>query len=150
MPPSFRPARVPDEVLEAFRAVGPTIDEFAVQNGLLIDRYRKAKAAWELRFARRIGGESTITVSYREATGHALDVSAIWWLDDPVSRMRRFRSQKIGVYIRRDPPARLRELLESALEQVDAWTTDDLGRRFGPFPQTPGGADVSGQKLPVR
>ncbi len=126
-------ARVPDAIVEAFRAVAPAVEAFAQENDLLIERYRRGKAAWELRFARRQGGEAALTISYREATGHVLDVTALWWLDDFQSRMRRFRSEKIGVYDRRDPPDALRQRLNEGLRRIDSWSVADLGPAYGPF-----------------
>jgi hypothetical protein len=122
--------------------VAPAIEAFAQEQGLLIERYRRGKPAWELRFARRLGGEGTIAISYRERTGHVLDVSAIWWLDDPAAQTRRLRSEKIGVYDRRAVPAALAQQLKNALTIVDRWTLEDLGPPHGPFkpaPQEPAG-----------
>ncbi len=96
---------IPTQIVDAFRAVAPAIEAFARQHDLLIDRYRRGKPSWELRFARRIGGEAVLTISYRERTGHVLDVSVTWWLDDRATRTRRLRSDKIGVYDRRAPSA---------------------------------------------
>ena len=122
--------------------MAPAIEAFAQEQGLLIERYRRGKPAWELRFARRLGGEATIAISYRERTGHVLDVSAIWWLDDPAAQTRRLRSEKIGVYDRRAVPAALAQQLKNALTIVDRWTLEDLGPPHGPFrpaPQEPAG-----------
>jgi len=122
--------------------VAPAIEAFAQEQGLLIERYRRGKPAWELRFARRLGGEATIAISYRERTGHVLDVSAIWWLDDPAAQTRRLRSEKIAVYDRRAVPAALAQQLKNALTIVDRWTLEDLGPPHGPFrpaPQEPAG-----------
>lgn len=132
-PNLHRPARVPDEILEAFRLVAPVVEAFARERGLLIDRYRQAKAAWELRFARAQGGEAAIVVSYRERTGHVLDVSALWWIDDFEARTRRLRSEKVAVFDRRADPSLLRRQLEDALARVDAWTLKDLGPAHGPY-----------------
>lgn len=114
--------------------MAPAIETFARQNDLLIDRYRRGKPSWELRFARRIGGEAVLTISYRERTGHVLDVSVTWWLDDRAARTRRLRSEKIGVYDRRAPSAALVQQLETGLATVDPWTLSDLGPPRGPFP----------------
>ncbi len=126
-------SRIPDEIIDAFRVVAPTLEAFARENDLFIDRYRRGKAAWELRFARQQGGESALVVSYRERTGHVLDVSAIWWLDDFASRTRRLRSEKIGVYYRREPAGNLGRQLTEGLRRIDAWTAADLGQPFGPY-----------------
>ena len=53
MTPPTRLTPVPAEIVDAFRAVAPTLEEFARQHDLLIERYRRGKPAWELRFARR-------------------------------------------------------------------------------------------------
>jgi hypothetical protein len=120
--------------VDAFRAIAPTVESFARDHELLIERYRRGKAAWELRFERQLGGEAVITISYRERTGHVLDVSATWWIDDRERRTRRLHSEKIAVYDRRAGPAVLRAQVEQALTAVDQWTTDDLGPPRGPFP----------------
>jgi hypothetical protein len=124
---------VPDEIIEAFRAVAPTIEDFARQHGLLIDRYRRGKSAWELRFARTIGGEAALVLTYRERTGHVLDLSALWWIDDFEARTRRLRSEKIAIYDRRAGVGVLRQQLEAALARVDAWALTDLGAPHGPY-----------------
>jgi hypothetical protein len=129
-----RQAPIPTQIVDAFRAVAPAIEGFAREHDLLIDRYRRGKPGWELRFARRIGGEALLTISYRERTGHVLDVSATWWLDDPAAQTRRLRSEKIGVYDRRAPSLGLVELLVAGLGIVDQWTLSDLGPPHGPFP----------------
>ena len=142
MTPSTRLSPIPAEIVDAFRVVAPAIEAFAQEQGLLIERYRRGKPAWELRFARRLGGEATIAISYRERTGHVLDVSAIWWLDDPAAQTRRLRSEKIAVYDRRAVPAALAQQLKNALTIVDRWTLEDLGPPHGPFrpaPQEPAG-----------
>jgi hypothetical protein len=131
--PSARLSPVPTEIVDAFRAVAPAIEGFAREHDLLIDRYRRAKPAWELRFARQVGGRAVLTISYRERTGHVLDVSAIWWVDDRLDQTRRLRSEKIGVYDRRAAPAVLVQQLETALATVDRWTVSDLGPPHGPF-----------------
>ena len=130
--PSRLPA-VPDEIIEAFRSVAPTVEAFARENDLLIERYRRGKGAWELHLERQSRGQASLTLSYRERTGHVLDLSAVWWVDDRLTRTRRLRADKIGVYDRRDAPKALRQLLESALARVDSWTEADLGPPRGPF-----------------
>lgn len=120
--------------MDAFRAIAPTVEAFARDHDLLIERYRRGKAAWELRFGRQLGGEAVITISYRERTGHVLDISATWWIDDLERRTRRLRSEKVAIYDRRAGPAVLRGQLEQALTAVDDWTIDDLGPPRGPFP----------------
>ena len=113
--------------------MAPAIEGFAREHDLLIDRYRSAKPAWELRFARRLGGQAVLIISYRERTGHVLDVSAIWWVDDRATQTRRLRSEKIGVYDRRAAAATLRQLLETGLATIDTWTVSNLGVAHGPF-----------------
>ncbi len=134
MAPPARLSPIPAEIVDAFRAVAPAIEAFAREHDLLIERYRRAKPAWELRFARRLGGQSVITISYRERTGHVLDVTATWWVDDRDTRTRRLRSDKIGVYDRRAAATALTHLLQTALATVDGWTLSDLGPPHGPFP----------------
>lgn len=133
MRPPNRDVRVPDEIVEAFRAVAPGVEAFARDHDLLIERYRRGKSAWELRFARRRGGEAALTISYREKTGHVLDVTAVWWLDDFERRTRRVRTEKIGAYYRREDPDGLRRFLAEGLRRIEAWTLDDLGPAYGPF-----------------
>jgi len=132
--PPARLSPIPTEIVDAFRAVAPAIEAFAREHDLLIDRYRRAKSAWELRFGRRLGGQAVLTISYRERTGHVLDVSATWWLDDRPTRTRRLRSAKIGVYDRRAAAAARVQWLQTALATVDRWTVSDLGPPRGPFP----------------
>ncbi len=134
MAPPARLSPIPTEIVDAFRAVAPAIEAFAREHDLLINRYRRAKPAWELRFARRLGGEAVLTISYRERAGHVLDVIATWWLDDPATKTRRLRSAKIGVFDRRAAPTALTALLQAALATVDRWTLEDLGPPHGPFP----------------
>ena len=134
MAPSARPVPVPPEIIDAFREVAPTVERFARDHELLIERYRRGKSAWELRFAREVGGEAVVTLSYRERTGHVLDLSVTWWLDESDNRTRRLRSEKVAVYDRRAGAAVLRDQLAEALRRVDAWTIDDLGPPRGPFP----------------
>jgi hypothetical protein len=136
-----RQAPIPTQIVDAFRAVAPAIEGFARENDLLIDRYRRGKPGWELRFARRMGGEAVLTISYRERTGHVLDVSVTWWLDDRAAQTRRLRSEKIGVYDRRAPSVALVELLDAGLGMVDQWTLSDLGPPRGPFPSADPGVE---------
>jgi len=145
---SARLASIPTEIVDAFRAVAPAIEEFAREHGLLIERYRRGKSAWELRFARRAGGEAVLTISYRERTGHVLDVSATWWVDDPDQQTRRLRSEKVAAFDRREPPAALRRQLEAGLTLIDRWTTADLGPPHGPF--KPSAAAPPSPPLPLR
>lgn len=128
-----RPARVPEEIIEAFRMVAPVVEAFARDHGVLIDRYRQGKAAWEIRFARAAGGEAALVLSYRERTGHVLDLSAIWWIDDFRAKTRRLRSEKVAVYDRRAGAGVLREQLEAALRRIDGWGIADLGPPRGPY-----------------
>ena len=134
MAPLARLSPIPTEIVDAFRVVAPAIEAFARENDLLIDRYRQAKPTWELRFARRLGGQAVLTISYRERTGHVLDVSATWWLDDRAAQTRRLRSEKIGVYDRRAASSVLVQQLAAGLATVDRWTLSDLGPPRGPFP----------------
>lgn len=136
MAPLTRLSPIPTQIVDAFRAVAPAIEAFAREHDLLIDRYRRGKPGWELRFARRVGGEAVLTVSYRERTGHVLDVSVTWWLDERATQTRRLRSEKIGVYDRRAPSAALVQQLDAGLATVDRWTLSDLGPPRGPFPAT--------------
>ena len=133
MAPQARLSPIPTQIVDAFRAVAPAIETFAREHDLLIDRYRRGKPSWELRFARRLGGQAVLTISYRERTGHVLDVSATWWLDDHAAQTRRLRSEKIGVYDRRAPSVALVQLLDAGLGMVDQWTLSDLGPPRGPF-----------------
>jgi hypothetical protein len=135
--PSTRLSPIPAEIVDAFRTVAPAIEAFAQEQGLLIERYRRGKPAWELRFARQLGGEAVIAISYRERTGHVLDVNGVWWVDDPATQTRRLRSEKIGVYDRRAVPAALAQQLKNALTIVDRWTLEDLGPPHGPFKPAP-------------
>jgi hypothetical protein len=145
MTPPTRLSPIPAEIVDAFREVAPALEAFAQDHGLLIERYRHGKPAWELRFARRLGGEAVIAISYRERTGHVLDISAVWWLDDPATTTRRLRSEKVAVYDRRASPATLAQQLDQALTIVDRWTLDDLGAPHGPFkpaPEEPAGREL--------
>jgi hypothetical protein len=146
--PLSRLSPIPTQIVDAFRAVAPAIEAFAREHDLLIDRYRRGKPSWELRFARRVGGQAVLTISYRERTGHVLDVSATWWLDDRAAQTRRLRSEKIGVYDRRAPSTALVQQLEAGLAMVDRWTLADLGRPRGPFP--PASDEPAGVGLPLR
>jgi hypothetical protein len=132
--PLTRLSPIPTQIVDAFRVVAPAVETFAREHDLLIERYRRGKPSWELRFARRLGGEAVLTISYRERTGHVLDVSATWWLDDRAAQTRRLRSEKIGVYDRRAPSSALVQQLETGLTTVDRWTLTDLGPPRGPFP----------------
>ncbi len=120
-------------IYAAFREVAPTIEAFARMHELPIERYRRDAANWTLRFARGVGGEASIVLSYREATGHAFDITALWWIDDYTARTRRLKSAKVGIYLRRDPPETLTGLLESALRVIAGWRVDDLGPPIGPY-----------------
>jgi hypothetical protein len=146
--PLSRLSPIPTQIVDAFRAVAPAIEAFAREHDLLIDRYRRGKPSWELRFARRVGGQAVLTISYRERTGHVLDVSATWWLDDRAAQTRRLRSEKIGVYDRRAPSTALVQQLQAGLAMVDRWTLADLGRPRGPFP--PASDEPAGVGLPLR
>ena len=148
MTPPTRLSPIPTEIVDAFRAVAPAIEALAQEQGLLIERYRRGKPAWELRFARRLGGEAVIAITYRERTGHVLDVSAVWWVDDPATQSRRLRSEKIAVYDRRAAPAALGQQLGMALAIVDGWTLDDLGPPHGPFKPAP--EELAGRELRQR
>jgi hypothetical protein len=148
MTSSTRLSPIPAEIVDAFRAAAPAVEAFAQERGLLIERYRRGKPAWELRFARRLGGEAVIAISYRERTGHVLDISAVWWLDDPAAQTRRLRSEKIAVYDRRAAPAVLAQQLGEALATVDCWTLDDLGPPRGPF--KPASEEPAGRALRQR
>jgi len=132
--PHARLSPIPTQIVDAFRAVAPAVEAFAREHDLLIDRYRRGKPSWELRFGRQVGGQAVLTISYRERTGHVLDVSATWWVDDRATQTRRLRSEKIGVYDRRAPSATLAQLLAAGLDMVDHWTLADLGPPRGPFP----------------
>ena len=136
MAPPARLSPLPTEIVDAFRVVAPAIEAIAREHDLLIDRYRRAKPTWELGFSRRLGGRAVLTISYRERTGHVLDVSATWWLDDRATKTRRLRSEKIGVFDRRAPSADLVQQLAAGLATVDRWTLSDLGPPRGPFPAT--------------
>jgi hypothetical protein len=124
---------VDEHVLELFREVAPTVETFAREHDLRIDRYRKGKSAWELRFARQRGGEAAIVLSSREPTGHMVDVTAVWWIDDFAAQTRRVRTEKIGAHYRRDGGPALEQLLEAAFRRIQGWTDADLGQPYGPF-----------------
>ena len=136
MAPPTRLSPIPTQIVDAFRSVAPAIEAFAREHDLVIDRYRRGKPCWELRFRRRLGGEAVLTISYRERTGHVLDVSATWWVDDRATQTRRLRSDKVGVYDRRAPADTLVQQLDAGLAMVDQWTLSDLGPPRGPFPAT--------------
>ena len=128
---------LPAEVRGHFLSIAPLVERFASDKGLRIDRYQKNKPAWELRYARQDGAIGSITLSAREPSWHALDVVAVFWLDDWPTRSRRLRSEKVGVYFWRDPPEQLLEKLEGALARLDSWSLDDLGKAYGPFKDWP-------------
>lgn len=124
---------VDDKVLEAFRPIALPVEAFVRRHDVRVDRYPKGKSAWELRFARGQGGEAAIVLSYREPTGHVLDVSAVWWLDDFAARTRRVHSEKVGAHYRRDGDPALERLLEDAFARIGRWTDADLGPARGPY-----------------
>lgn len=124
---------VGDKVLEAFRRIALPVEAFARRHDVRLDRYPKGKPAWELRFARGQGGEAAIVLSYREPTGHVLDVSAVWWLDDFDARTRRVHSEKIGAHYGRDGDPALERLLEDAFTRIAGWKNADLGPARGPY-----------------
>ena len=125
---------IPEEIIDAFRAIAPTIESFARDQDLSIERYRRGKAAWELSLEPPRGGRASLTISYRERTGHLVDVSAVWWVDDPESRTRRLHADKIGAWERRASSQALRAMLEDGLRRIKAWTENDLGPPRGPYP----------------
>jgi hypothetical protein len=120
-------------IYAAFRDIAPAVEAFARTHGLLIERYRRESATWSLRFTRHLGGEAAIVVAYREATGHAFDITALWWIDDYEARTRRLKSSKVGVYLRHDPPAALTALLDQALALIASWGEEALGEPRGPY-----------------
>jgi hypothetical protein len=124
---------IDDKVLELFREVAPGVEAFARTRQLQIDRYRKGKSSWELRFARQRGGEAAIVLSFREPWGHVIDVSAVWWVDNFATQTRRVHSEKIGAHYRRDQEPALKQLLEEAFGRIQAWTDADLGQPHGPY-----------------
>jgi hypothetical protein len=119
-------------IYAAFRDIAPAVERFARAHGLPIERYRREAATWSLRFT-RLGGEGAIVVAYREATGHAFDLTALWWIDDYEARTRRLKSAKVGVYLRHDPPETLTALLDQALALIGGWSEDALGQPRGPY-----------------
>jgi hypothetical protein len=119
-------------IYAAFRDIAPAVEAFARTHALPIERYRREAATWSLRFT-RLGGEGAIVVAYREATGHAFDLTALWWIDDYEARTRRLKSSKVGVYLRHDPPAALTALLDQALALIAGWGEDALGAPRGPY-----------------
>lgn len=124
---------IDDKVLDLFREVAPTVEAFARTRQLQIDRYRKGKSSWDLRFARQRGGEAAIVLSFREPWGHVIDVSAVWWVDDFAAQTRRVHSEKVRAHYRRDQQPALEQLLDNAFRRIQGWTDADLGQPHGPY-----------------
>ena len=105
MVPHTRLSPIPTQIVDAFRAVAPAIEAFAREHDLLIDRYRRGKPSWELRFARRVGGGFGVALGFaRRAVARltGLELSA------PISGQRAMRPERHGEERRADAQGRTR------------------------------------------
>jgi hypothetical protein len=118
----------------AFEVVGPAIRRVAQDEGVSLQEFHNEDPIWRLGFAREVGGEARVDVTWDEARPESYAVRALWWVDDYDTTMRRSHEEEVGEFTRERPPQELEDLLRQALARVDGWSEAQLDRESGPNP----------------
>jgi len=117
--PNFAEEELP--ALEAFfRPLAPTLERFASEHHLLIDRYYHDGPGWDFRFRHPRGGEAYVEV--RRAADGAIKIIKMWWQDD-YERATRSAKTEVSDLIPLGS-IDLYSTLVSALRDALAWTPD--------------------------
>jgi hypothetical protein len=118
----------------AFEVVAPAIRRVAQSEGVKLIEFNRDDPIWRLNFAREAGGEAVVDVAWQEDRPDTYAVSAIWWVDDYDSAMRRLHREEIGEFTRERQLADLESMLADAIRRIDSWTEVDLDQQSGPYP----------------
>jgi hypothetical protein len=117
----------------AFSEIEPLLVAFARRQGLLFERQHEAGLC-RLKFARKRGGVAAIVVAADMVQGRSFRVSALWWVDDYRTTMRRLKVAHIGEFPRHASSIAVLDMLQTALDTIDRWKPNDLDQIEGPFP----------------
>jgi len=120
-------------VLSAFREIEPLLIAFSQRQNLVLEKHEN-EGFCRLKFARKRGGVAAIVVAVDGAQAQAFRVSALWWIDDYATTMRRLRSAPIAEFRRHAPGMDVLNVLQTALDTISRWKPNDLNRVEGPFP----------------
>jgi hypothetical protein len=118
----------------AFEVVGPAIRRVAQAEGVSLQEFHNEDPVWRLAFAREVGGEARVDVTWDESRPDVYTVRAVWWVDDYDSARRRSHEEEVGEFTRERPLEELESRLGDALRRVDGWTEAQLDRESGPYP----------------
>jgi hypothetical protein len=118
----------------AFEIVAPAIRRVAQSEGLKLIEFHRDDPIWRLNFGRRAGGEAVVDIAWEEDRPDTYNVSAIWWIDDWDTTMRRLHREDVGEFTRERPLGDLETMLHEAVRRVDSWSEADLDQTSGPYP----------------
>jgi hypothetical protein len=118
----------------AFELVAPAIRRVAQSEGVKLTEFHRDDPIWRLNFAREAGGEAVVDVAWQEERPDTYVVSAIWWVDDYDSAMRRLHREEIGEFTRERQLSELESMLVDAIRRIDSWAEADLDEQSGPYP----------------
>lgn len=118
----------------AFEIVAPALRRVAQEERAKLQEFHNEDPVWRFAFARNVGGEGRVDVSWHESAPDTYHVNAAWWLDDYDTAMRRLHEEPIGDFRREQPLEELEQLVRDALARVDSWNEQNLDRESGPYP----------------
>lgn len=120
-------------ILSALHEIEPLLIAFGQRQGLVVEKHSE-EGFCRLKFARKRGGIATIVVAVEMTQAQSFRVSALWWIDDYYTTMRKLKAMHVGELQRSGARIEVLNLLQSALDTIDRWKLRDLDRTDGPFP----------------
>jgi hypothetical protein len=117
----------------AFGEIDPLLAAFAQRQNLLLEKHY-GEGFCRLKFARKRGGIAAIVVAVDMARGQSYRVSALWWIDDYHTTIRRLKVAHVGEFRRQTLGVDVLDMLQAALDTIGRWKPKDLDQVEGPFP----------------
>jgi len=112
-------------------AIGGTIETFAEDHGMYLDKYYHDGQGWSLLFRRRKGGVGKVEVTLMDPEEKKFNITAMWWVDNWEDEARYITRNYITEYLSTEGPVELREKLEAAVAQIGRWNKEDLTAHYG-------------------
>lgn len=112
-------------------AIGGTIEAFAEDYGMYLDKYYQDGQDWSLLFTRMKGGVGKVQVTLMDVEEKKFNITAMWWVDSWEDKARYSTGTYITEYLSMDGPVELRKKLEAAVVQIGRWNKEDLTAHCG-------------------
>ena len=118
---------------KVFSLIAPTVEKFANEHQLFIEKYYYGGPNWTLVFGRKIGGVAQIYMNY--LSDNNFIIRAMWYVDEVETETRHAKNVEIGTYTFNNDLEKLSTILNKALSLIKSWSLKDLDVHHGDMTQ---------------